>query len=328
MERAPRESRTRWSRRVDRQPTSPLAATPLDDAWIGANPLPQPRGEVDKNSRGRILVVGGCLDVPGGVRLTAEASLRAGAGKVRVATVQAAAIAIGTLLPEAAVLALPTNAQGDIDAAACDLEEHLPAFDAVVVGPAMSCHEEASRLVTSILAFPGWDAGLVIDAAALMALTPLAATLRRRASPTILTPHIGEMAALIEWDVDAIGRDGVGAVREAARRYGAIAVLKGGTSLIADPSGALYAYDSGNIGLATGGSGDVLAGIVAALLARGCSPLSATLWSVWLHGEAGRRCAETIGPLGFLASDLLKVIPQCLPCNRRRTANSWRSDPP
>lgn len=315
MARVLQVNRTRWSRHVDRQPSSPLAATPLDDAWIQANPLPQPCGEVDKNSRGRILVVGGCLDVPGGIRLTAEASLRAGAGKVRVATVHPAAIAIGALLPEAAVLALPTDAQGDIDAAACDMEEHLPAFDAVVVGPAMSCHHQASRLVASMLAFPRWDAGLVIDAAALMALSPLAATLRKRTSPAILTPHIGEMAALIEWDVDAIESDGPGAVREAARRYGAIAALKGGTSLIADPSGALYTYDSGNIGLATGGSGDVLAGIVAALLARGCSPLSATLWSIWLHGEAGRRCAKTIGALGFLASDLLKVIPQCLPSN-------------
>jgi hydroxyethylthiazole kinase-like uncharacterized protein yjeF len=303
---------------VDRQPASPLAATPLDDAWIAANPLPQPHGEVDKNSRGRILVVGGCLDVPGGVRLTAEASFRAGAGKVRVATVHAAAIAIGTLLPEAAVLALPTDARGEIDAAACELEEHLPAFDAVVVGPAMSCHQQAFRLVASMLSSPGWDAGLVIDAAALMALAPLADTLRKRKSPAILTPHIGEMAALIEWDVDAIARDGPGAVREAARRYGAVAILKGGASLIADPSGALYAYDSGNIGLATAGSGDVLAGIVAALLARGCSALSATLWSVWLHGEAGRHCAKTIGPLGFLASDLLKVIPQCLPGNHAR----------
>jgi hydroxyethylthiazole kinase-like uncharacterized protein yjeF len=287
-------------------------ATPLDAAWVRANPLPQPEGAVDKNARGRVLVVGGCLDVPGGVRLTAEAALRAGAGKVRIATVAPAAVALGVLIPEAAVLALPVNEEGEIDARQDLLAAHVARCDAVVVGPAMSCRNQASLLVGALLAQPDWTGGLIIDAAALMALAPHAGALCARAAPAVLTPHIGEMAAMLGRDAEVIARDRPGAVREAARRYGAVVVLKGGLSLIADTSGALFAYGEGNVGLATGGSGDVLAGIVAALLARGCAPLEAALWAVWLHGEAGRRCAETIGPLGFLASELLGLIPQAM----------------
>jgi hydroxyethylthiazole kinase-like uncharacterized protein yjeF len=287
-------------------------ATLLDAAWVRANPLPQPQGEVDKNSRGRVLVVGGCLDVPGGVRLTAEAALRAGAGKVRIATIAPAAVAIGVLIPEAAVLALPVNDEGEIDAAQDLLSGHLARCDAVVVGPAMSCRDQASLLVGTMLSQADWTGALVIDAAALMALAPHAEALCGRATPAVLTPHVGEMAAMLGRDAEIVVRDRPGTVREAAQRYGAVVVLKGGTSLIADPSGALFAYGEGNVGLATGGSGDVLAGIAAALLARGCSPLDAALWSVWLHGEAGRRCAETIGPLGFLASELLGLIPQAM----------------
>lgn len=294
-------------------------ATLLDTAWVRGNPLPQPEGEVDKNSRGRVMVVGGCLEVPGGVRLTAEAALRAGAGKVRIGTVGPAAIALGVLIPEAAVVALPVDDEGEIDARAGLLAGHLGRCDALVLGPAMSRPDQASVLLGDVLAEAEWNGGLVVDAAALMGLAPHAEALRARDAPAVLTPHIGEMAAMMELDADAIANDRVGTVRDAARRFGAVVVLKGGISLIADPSGALFMYEGGNVGLATGGSGDVLAGIAAALLARSCSPLDAALWAVWLHGEAGRRCAEAIGPLGFLARELLDCIPSAM-----RSASSER----
>jgi NAD(P)H-hydrate repair Nnr-like enzyme with NAD(P)H-hydrate dehydratase domain len=125
----------------------------------------------------------------------------------------------------------------------------------------------------------------------------------------VLTPHIGEMAALLECDAAGIEADRPAAVRRAAAHFGAVVMLKGSTTLVADPGGALFAYAGGGVGLATGGSGDVLAGIVAGLAARGAPPLEATLWAVWLHGEAGRRCAEQIAPLGFLARELLAQVP-------------------
>jgi hydroxyethylthiazole kinase-like uncharacterized protein yjeF len=284
------------------------AARPLELGWLHDHPLPLPQGETDKNSRGRVLVLGGCLTVPGGLRLTAEAALRAGAGKVRVGTVEAAALPLGVLLPEAGVVGLPTDADGEIDVGGGLSGIDLGRCDALVLGPAMSSAERASQLVGAVLE-EEHGAGLLIDAAALMSLAPHAERLRGLPQHALLTPHTGEMAGMLECDADAITRDPQAAARKAARRFGAVVVLKGGTSWIADPDGALFCYAGGNVGMATGGSGDVLSGIAGALLARGCEPLQAALWSVWLHGEAGRRCVETIGPLGFLARDMLGFIP-------------------
>ncbi|MBA4354638.1 MAG: NAD(P)H-hydrate dehydratase [Novosphingobium sp.] len=286
-------------------------ATVLDGAWLRANPLPQPDEEADKNARGRVLVIGGSRIVPGGVRLTAEAALRAGAGKVQVATVDTAAAMIGGFLPEIAVVPLATNADGEIDAAQVRLEAFIARSDAVVLGPAMGCAEQGTALVEVVLE-QGADVGLVLDAAALMAIGGHAQGLVARASPAVLTPHIGEIAALLECDADLIDRDRESAVRKCAQRFGAVVVLKGAVSVVGDPTGAVFTYSGGNVGLATGGSGDVMAGIAGALIARGAPPLTAALWSVWLHGEAGRRCAESIGPLGFLASELLGFIPQVM----------------
>jgi NAD(P)H-hydrate repair Nnr-like enzyme with NAD(P)H-hydrate dehydratase domain len=117
------------------------------------------------------------------------------------------------------------------------------------------------------------------------------------------------MAALLECDAEAVERDPAAAARRAADRYQAVVVMKGPVSFVASPDGQLFAFAGGGPGLATGGSGDVLAGIAAGIAARGASPLDAALWAVWLHGEAGRRCAEQIGPVGFLARELLAHVP-------------------
>jgi len=282
---------------------------PLDSTLLRARSLPDPGEHADKNARGRVLVVGGSRTVPGGVRLTAEAAFRAGAGKVQVATVEGAALLLGVAVPEIAVFALPETEAGEIaqDCAAA-LVPLLARCDAAILGPAMGCSHAGGAVVDALLDRQ-CDAALVIDAASLIALPSRAGKLRARGSPAILTPHIGEMAALLDCDADEIETDRPASVRRAAERYGAIVVLKGSTSLVATPAGELFAYAGGGVGLATGGSGDVLAGIVAGLAARGAAPLEATLWAVWLHGEAGRRCAEQLGPLGFLASELLAHVP-------------------
>lgn len=278
---------------------------PLDSDWLRANPLPAPDNGADKNERGRVLAIGGSAMVPGGIALTAEAALRAGAGKVRIATIASAALPLGVAMPEVAVIALAENADGEI--ADDSFTAHLARCDAVIAGPAMSCAEAAGTMLDTLL--NASEAALVLDAAALMHLPKRAERVGERPSPAILTPHIGEMAAMLGWSAEKIDADRVAAVRRAADRYRAVVVLKGPTSLVAAPGGALFAYAGGGVGLATGGSGDVLAGIVAGLAARGAGPLGATLWAVWLHGEAGRRCAEQLGPLGFLARELLAHVP-------------------
>ena len=288
----------------------------LDSDWLRANPVPPPDHATDKNGRGRVLALGGSAQVPGGIVLTAEAVLRAGAGKIRVGTIRSLAVPLGLAMPEAGVIALEQTAGGEIDASAL---AHEPAIgsslshcDALVAGPAMSDAAAGTALVETVLQQMGQDIALVLDAAALAGLEPQAGRLRARPSPAILTPHIGEMAWLLGCEAERIEADRERAAREAADRYGAIVVLKGATTLVAAPDGQLFAYAGGGVGLATGGSGDVQAGLAAGLAARGADPLLAALWAVWLHGEAGRRCAEQIGPLGFLARELLAHVPALL----------------
>ena len=283
-------------------------ACPLDSDWLRAHPLPTPDDNADKNERGRVLAIGGCRIVPGGIQLTVEAALRAGAGKIQVATIASSALALGIAMPEVAVFAMPESDSGEIELSEpAPLEPLLERCDAVVAGSAMSEAAAASTIVAHLAHL--CRAQLVLDAAVLMGLAAHAGALRALARPPVLTPHIGELAAMLDCDAGRIEQDRRRAVRDASERYGAVCVLKGPTSLIASPDGALFAYSGGGVGLATGGSGDVLAGIVGGLCARGALPLDATLWAVWLHGEAGRRCAEQIGSIGYLARELLAHVP-------------------
>ena len=286
-------------------------AQPLDSDWLRAHPLPLPDGETDKNGRGRVLVIGGSRRVPGGVQLTVEAALRAGAGKIQVATVDSATLALGIAMPEVAVFGLEEDAGGEIASrdvmVLADLAERC---DAIVAGPAMTSAEAGSRLAARLLGLE--PKPLVLDAAVLMGLASHERQVSALPQPTVLTPHLGELAAMLGCAVTDIAEDRAAAVRTASERYGAICLCKGATTLIAAPDGSLFAYAGGGVGLATGGSGDVMAGIVAGLCARGATALEATLWAVWLHGEAGRRCAEQIGPLGFLARELLAHVPALL----------------
>jgi ADP-dependent NAD(P)H-hydrate dehydratase len=286
-------------------------AQPLDSNWLRKHPLPDPDAHADKNARGRVFLIGGCTRVPGGLLLTAEAALRAGAGKVQVATAPSTALALGIAMPEIAVFPCDEDAAGEIASLNDQIDEMVARCDAVILGPAMAGRGAAGAALDRLLALQDTRA-LVLDAAALMDLAPRARQLAARAQPAVLTPHIGEMAAMLECEADEIDAERAGAVRRAAERYGAVVALKGSTSLIAAPDGTLFAYAGGGVGLATGGSGDVLAGVVAGLAARGAAPLDAALWGVWLHGEAGRRCATEIGPMGFLARELLQHVPGLL----------------
>jgi len=286
------------------------SAVPLDSNWLRANPLPVPENDTDKNGRGRVLAIGGGRLVPGGIMLTVEAALRAGAGKIQVATAASASLAIGVAMPEIAVLGLPENADGEIDLENEEIQPLISRSDCLVVGPAMSDPIAASVLLGRMI--EQVNVQLVLDAAVLINLKDHASQLKLLPTPAVLTPHIGEMTALLNWSSEAIETDRAKAALEVTHRYGAICAFKGATTVVSAPGGALFNYAGGGVGLATAGSGDVLAGIVAGLCARGADPLQATLWAVWLHGEAGRRCAEQIGPLGFLARELLAQIPKLM----------------
>jgi ADP-dependent NAD(P)H-hydrate dehydratase len=289
--------------------------TPIDSAWLAANPLPVHGEGTNKNSRGRVLAVGGSRRVPGGLLLTGEAALRAGAGKLMLATIASAAPLLGLAMPEAGVTALAEDHEGEIATDAGVLVAETGRCDTMVVGPAISGHDAATRLVEQLLADPPVQAALVLDAVAVACARPLCERLASAfGGRLVLTPHLGEMAALCGCDEEAIAKDREGAALSTAKRFGAVLVLKASSTLVAAPDGkTLLHYPGGGVGLATGGSGDVLAGVIAGLVSRGASPLVAAAWGVWLHGEAGRALAMSLGPIGFLGRELLPQIPRLLP---------------
>lgn len=284
---------------------------PLDADWLAEHPLPTHATDTDKNARGRVVLAGGARFVPGALRLTGEAALRAGAGKLQMATVADVATALGVLVPEAAMIALPPDDDGEIaDGAIALIEDAVAHCDAFILGPGMS--GKAERLVEALLGSPRDGLSIVLDAAALTACSDLATHVRAHGGRAIMTPHHGEMASLTGHALEHVTADPEAVACEIAERFAAVIVLKADRTIVAAPHGPVLAYEGGGIGLATGGSGDVLAGIAGGLLARGADPLTAAAWAVWLHGEAGKRLAETMGPIGYLARELPALVPRLM----------------
>lgn len=286
---------------------------PLDAAWRGDHPLPPVAADSTKKSRGRVLVIGGAQRLPGAVRLTGEAALRVGAGRVRIATLQSHAAILGMFFPEAGIIGLPEQ-DGELMPGPPELlAEQVATHNAVVLGPGMADKGAAARLTAALGQVSAPDTALLLDAAAVACAGPLHEQLRFYGGRLVLTPHAGEMAALSGLSEEEVTANPASVARQMADRFGAIVALKGPETVIADPDGALLHFRSDCAGLATAGSGDVLAGLIGGLLARGADPLVATAWGVWLHAEAGHACAIRIGPVGFLARDLLGEVPGLLP---------------
>lgn len=281
----------------------------IDRAWLRANPLPPIDPAGDKNARGRVLVVGGAEFVPGALRLTGEAALRAGAGKLQMATVRAAAMALAVLVPEAAMIALPAGDDGEIaPSAAALLRERVAACDALVLGPGMSAGARTEHLVAALLEAADGQT-IILDAAALTCAANLRALIAAQQGRVIMTPHHGEMSHLTGVGVKEIAGDPAAAASQLAQDFDAVVILKGVETQVASSRNPLLLFDGGCKGLATSGSGDVLAGIIGGIAARGAEPLTAAAWGVYLHGAAGSQLAGEIAEIGFLARDLLPVIP-------------------
>jgi hydroxyethylthiazole kinase-like uncharacterized protein yjeF len=274
-------------------------------------PLPQPHDSDDKDARGRVLAVGGSAQTPGAMLLAGVAALRAGAGKLQLATVRSAAAALGVAVPESLVVALPETRAGEIsgDSAARALRERARSTDALLLGPGMMSDRAAHALIRALVGTLPEDAVLVLDAAAVVALRHDDDALRALGGRAVLTPHAGEMATLLGIEKGAVAAKPAMLAREAAARFGAVVALKGAESWIADPDGSLYHYAGGSVGLATSGSGDTLAGIVVGLAARGTPPVHAAVWGAFLHGAAGEVLARRVGPIGYLARELLDEVP-------------------
>ncbi len=285
-------------------------AEPVTPALLRGWPLPEPDDGGDKHDRGTVVVVGGAASTPGAVLLAGLAALRVGAGRLSVATVEATSVALGVALPEALVQGLPADADGSLDPrCAADVVSSCGGAAAVVLGPGLLGKDGVRALLADVLPDLG-EGALLLDAVALTALAGAPELLAGLDGRVVLTPNAGEMAALLDGDE----RTGEDAARAVADRYGAVVAVRGA---VACPDGRVWRDEAGGVGLGTSGSGDVLAGVVGGLLARGCDPAQAAVWGQYLHAAAGDRLAATVGRMGFLARELLDELPLVLAGLRR-----------
>lgn len=286
-------------------------AVPLDAALLRSMPLPSPE-EGSKEARGRIAIIGGSAEVPGAVMLAGVAALRAGAGKLQIATVESRSGSLALSVPEARILSLPETARGGIDrGCSARLCRELARSDALLIGPGMVEEEDGYGLTADLLVrIP--EAAVVLDAGALPRLHDYREAIAARKGPVVITPHAGEMANLLDIDRDAVEDDPLGVARSLAGELRLVVVMKGSRTFVVGRQGDCWCYRGGGVGLATSGSGDVLAGIIAGLLARGAEPAQAAAWGVYLHGEAGSALAGSVGRLGFLARELSAEVPRLM----------------
>jgi ADP-dependent NAD(P)H-hydrate dehydratase len=287
-------------------------ATQVDEALLQGMPLPRHVDGEDKNQRGRVAVVGGSAEIPGAVLLAGTAALRAGAGKLVVATARSVAAPLAIALPEARVIGLAETVAGGLALEAAEvLAVPCGQVDALVLGPGM-VDAEAVAVLTAGLLRRIEGVCFVLDAASLYGLAGCREALRGHAGRVVLTPHAGEMAGLLGVSQAAVQADPLGAARQAAADLQVVVAMKGGRTFIVTPQGKAWCCDRGHVGLATSGSGDTLAGIIGGLLARGAVPAEAAIWGVFLHGEAGVRLAQRQGRVGFLARELSGEIPHIM----------------
>ncbi|MET3859704.1 ADP-dependent NAD(P)H-hydrate dehydratase [Dietzia sp. 2505] len=271
--------------------------------------LPAPGG--GKENRGRVLVVGGGRTTPGGVLLAAEAALRAGAGKLQIATASSVAPGLALRIPESMTVGLPEDEEGELTPAGaetiCELAEGCAA---VVIGPGLGHVGVAEELLRRVV--PDLDCTLVLDALALAYLTSDPDGVSHLDGRCVLTPNPRELARTLDVPESEVEADTPRRVTDLARRTRAVVVSGAATSWIASPDGRLWRDESGTQGLGVSGSGDVKAGVIAGLLARGAEPAQAAAWATFAHGRAGERLAVRVGPTGFLARELLSEVPRVM----------------
>ncbi len=257
-----------------------------------------------KGNFGKILLLCGSRGYTGAAYLAAMGALRSGAGLTFLGVPESIYTIEAVKLNEPVVFLLPDE-DGKLGKEAIpEILERLPQMDAVLIGPGLGQSEGTYRVVKAVL--EAAKCPVVLDADGINLIALHKDILRGRTNPTVLTPHAGEFARL-----GGNPADRVAAAEGMARELGCILLLKGHHTVITDGI-STYINPTGNPGMAVGGSGDVLAGIITALLGQGIAPLEAAACGAWLHGAAGDICAEEIGQYGMLPTDMLHVLPRLL----------------
>jgi ADP-dependent NAD(P)H-hydrate dehydratase / NAD(P)H-hydrate epimerase len=290
-----------------------LLVEPEDAAGL----LPERGPEDHKRRSGVVLVVAGSRRMTGAPRLVARGAYRAGAGLVTVAVPSGILSVVQAGLSEATFLPLMQTPAGNVSQSAWEeLRTRIRRFDAVAVGPGLSTDDSTPELVRRLVTEA--PVPVVADADALNAFVGHAAELAHRRSDLVLTPHTGEFGRLFGMPAEAVLEDRVGFARKAAAETGAVVLLKGARTLVALPDGEVRVNPTGTAVLATGGTGDVLTGMIAAYLARGLPPAEAATLAAFVHGLAGDAAGEAVGE-GVIALDVAEAVPEAVRRLRERT---------
>jgi hydroxyethylthiazole kinase-like uncharacterized protein yjeF len=283
-------------------------AVTIDRLLLGRHRLPSLAPDTTKDGRGSVLVVGGSRETPGGVLLAGLASLRAGAGRLCLATVESMTSAIAVELPEARVVPLVETEQGSIARHAADgLVELMDEYDAVLLGPGTVDPDTTTDLVRDLLGGATSTTTVVLDAAALAVGAAHPDAIRDSDAVILLIPNPKEMGRLLGSDEQSVCDAPETSLRNAVKDYRTPFALRGADTWITAPGEELYVEYGGTPALATAGSGDVFAGALTGLLARGAPPLTSMLWAVHAHAAAGAALAQRLGT-GVVASDLVDEV--------------------
>jgi len=269
--------------------------------------LPARKQDLHKGSAGAVAILAGSMKMTGAALLCARGADRGGAGYVRVGSLLPVKEAVAQRLPEVLVQEVGER----WDAAAWEVFEHdAERSDALVLGPGLGTGDGECELVMTALERS--DLPIVLDADGLNNLAASDRDLPRRDAPVVMTPHPGEMARLLDTGPGEVQKDRLGAARAAAERFGCTVLLKGPRTIVATPYGTAYVNPTGSPALATAGSGDVLAGVLGALLAAGAGPAEAAYAAAYLHGLAGEIATEERGTTGAVAWDFAEALPAAI----------------
>jgi NAD(P)H-hydrate epimerase len=288
------------------------------------NRIPARPKNSHKGTFGTVLTIAGSFNMPGATILVSESALRTGAGL----SILAAPRSIISRLPAAEIIYRPLLETSEITICPNALkekgfEEDLERATSIILGPGISQNKDTQRFVYELL--PIIEKPCVIDADGLNAIAANPNAFPKNTWQFVLTPHPKELSRLISKSVAEIQVDRVSAARSAADKFGAVVVLKGAHTVIAGPDNQLFINVTGDSGMATAGSGDVLSGIIGGLLAQGLEPFEAAVTGVYIHGFAGDIASEEVGETGIVAGDIANAIPFALSAIRSGQRSVWES---
>jgi len=277
--------------------------------WVGDS-LPNRPADANKGTFGKLMVIAGSINYVGAAYLACQSAMRVGTGLVTLATPKTLQPMLAAKLVEATYVPLPESEAGIINPDASDvIKQQIAGYDALLVGCGMGQHDSVKEFVKGLLLSSKIKIPVIVDADGLNILAQIPNWWQKLNGDVVITPHPGEMARLIGIKVEDVQKDRIEFARKYATQWNVMIVLKGAHTVVVAPDGEVKLSTVANPGLASAGTGDVLAGCIAGLAAQGLNPFAAAVCGVYLHADAGEAVAEQLGDTGMIASDLLSVLP-------------------